>query len=260
MAFRSEKAGSRLVRVVVLCLLYACALPLLASEVFAVRHQRGLWWDRPGELRVSADGLQFVAASGKARQRTIALTWNDVQQCLLSPSSIEIVTYQDRVWQFGRDRHVHFQLTPQGDDAHDFRLLEETLYAGLGQRLVRAVPGETASAVWTLPAKRTGLLRGAEGTIAFDGSELRFDSKKAQESRRWMLQHIASISSTGPLSLTVVAPERALSDQGGHRSFDFQLKQPLSPEQYRQLWLAIEAAHGTRLRFQPIPQSKEETR
>jgi hypothetical protein len=254
------------VRVLLLCFLCSGGVPLQADEVFAARHQRSLWWDRPGELRVSADGLQFVAASGKAHNQALDFAWNDVQQCLLSPSRIEIVTYRDRLWQFGRDRQFHFQLVVQTDRARDFRVLEEVLHAGLGQRLVRALPGEMEAAVWALPAKRTGLLRGAEGTISFDGRELRFDSDAARASRRWTLQSIASISSTGPLSLTVVAPERALSDQGGHRSFEFQLKQPLSPERYRELWLAIEAAHGTRLRFQPvqltepIQQTKEVTR
>lgn len=228
----------------------AWVLPLAAQQQFSVRHQRSLWWDKPGELHVADAGLRFVGASKKGDATPLELGWDDIQQLTLSETHLEIVTYHDQRWQFGRDRHFQFVLAPSADDGASFAGLEGMLATALGQRLVRAQRDEPAAPLWSIPAKRTGFPRGVEGELSFDGEQLRFASEKPGQSRSWMLQHVASIASTGPLSFTVVAPERALADQGGHRSFEFQLKQPMSPERYRQLWLAIEAAHGTRLRFQ----------
>lgn len=250
MAFRSEEASSCLALCVVLLALVALVVfPAPAQQDFVVRHQRSLWKDKPGRLRIDGAGLQFTAAVKKGDAKPMTLSWNDIQQCILAPGELRIVTYQDQRWQFGRDRHFRFTLAAEAGAAEDFTVTEEALAAALGQRLVRALPGAPSAAAWSLPAKRTGVPRGAEGVLYFDGQELRFDSNRPGQSRRWELAHIATIASNGPLHFMVVAPERALADQGGHRSFDFQLKQPLTPERYRQVWLAIEAAHGTQLRF-----------
>ncbi len=258
MALRSEKTSCGLaVRILLLCMV---VLPLAAQHTFAVRHQRSLWWDNPGSLTVGDDGLRFMAAKKQGEGKVFVLAWEEIQQWTLKPTQVEIITYQDRLWQLGRDRHFRFLLVRDPGEESDFRILEARLLAALGRRLVRALPGEATASIWSVPAKRTGLPRGVEGALSFDGEQLRFDSDKPGHSRRWLLEDIETIASTGAHAFTVVAPERAIADQGGYRSFDFQLKQPMTPEQYRQLWLAIEAAHGTRLRFQTTNHSKEETR
>jgi len=227
--------------------------PLSAQQSFAVRQQRGLWPDKTGQLHAEEAGLRFVAPVKKGDPMPLFFGWDDIQQLTLSERAVGIVTYQDRLWQFGRDRHFHFALTGEIGDTGGFAALEAPLAAALGQRLVRALAGTPESVLWEIPAKRSGLPRGAEGRLSFNGEELRFDSEKPGQSRRWLLATIQTIASTGPLALTVVAPERALSDQGGQRSFQFQLKQPLSADRYRQLWQGIEAARGLRLRFQDNP-------
>ncbi|MCW5965192.1 MAG: hypothetical protein KIT83_14235 [Bryobacterales bacterium] len=237
-------------RIGITLLALACTLPLVAQQQFPVRHQRSLWWDKPGELHVTDAGIRFVGSGTKGDSAPLELGWDDIQQLTLSEAQLEIVTYRDQRWQFGRDRHFRFVLATDADAGSRFADLESRLDMSLGQRLVRAHKGEPAAPLWSIPAKRTGLPRGVEGTLYFDGKQLRFVSERPGQSRNWPLSQVASIASTGPLSFTVVAPERALADQGGHRSFEFQLKQPLTPERYRQLWLSIEAAHGTRLRFQ----------
>ncbi|MDZ7640162.1 MAG: hypothetical protein U5J83_18235 [Bryobacterales bacterium] len=238
-----------------LFLLFAiCGAMAMAQQPgpFAVEHERAFWPDAAGTLAVGSEGLEFLPTKKKQdTAKPLLLNWNGIQQLTLAGRSLEIVTYQDVPWQLGRDRQFRFTLP--GGAEETFAGLAGLLRTHLGQRLVVALGAEIdqapASAQWEIPAKLTGIWRGAEGQLSFRGDALVFATEQAEQSRRWPIQMIETIAQTGPLSLTVTAPERALADHGGHRSFQFQLKQPLSAERYQQLWRAIERAKGTRLRF-----------
>lgn len=239
-------------------LLLLCLTVLPAREVllnWAVAHQRALWPDAEGRLSLLPEGLEFARLEKKPENaKPLVLRWNDIQQATLAERRLEIVTYRDIVWQFGRDRVLRFKLSEENTS---FAGAASALRTNLGERLVVALGAgplvaERSGIRWRIPAKRTGLLRGTEGELIFTGNELLFEALRPGESRQWPLAMIATVAQTGPLSLTVTVPERALSDQGGHRSFLFQLKQPLDAERYRELWRSIERAHGTRLRFEGI--------
>jgi hypothetical protein len=223
-----------------------------APHQWSVVHQRTLWPDSIGTLTLDSEGLRFSPARDKdGKPKALSLGWNQIQQLTLTESSLEIVTYQDVLWQVGRDRQFRFQ-RDKSAEGNGFAQAAESLREHLGSRLVIALgpPADPATvARWRIPAKRLGLLRGVDGSLVFLPGELFFQTEKPGESRRWPLSDIQTIAQTSPYSLTLTAPERALTDQGGFRSFSFQLKQPLGDAQYQQLWRAIERAHGTRLRF-----------
>lgn len=222
---------------------------------WAVMHERALWRDAKGSLSLDPGGFVFTRDEKNPEDaKPVQLRWNDIQQATLAECRLEIVTYKDVVWQLGRDRMFRFKLT-SGDAS--FAASAPVLRANLGERAVVALHAdplavERKDVQWRIPAKRLGPIRGVEGVLIFTGDELLFDATRAGESRIWPVATIATIAQTGPLSLNITAPERALSDQGGHRSFAFQLKQPLSADHYRALWRRIERAHGTRLRFGDI--------
>ncbi|MCZ2155849.1 MAG: hypothetical protein LC114_18430 [Bryobacterales bacterium] len=235
-----------------------CAMNLFANETvgpWTVSHERAFWFSQQGVLAAGNDGIQFTRASKKNKdEKPLLLRWDDIQQLTLADRKIEIVTYHDVVWQLGRDRILRFRL--EGKDT-SFWGMAPVLRNMLGERMIDALWTETTlldrTAVhWQIPAKKTGLIKGVEGSLIFTPDELIFNAEPDGESRAWPLATIETIAQTGPLSLTVTAPERALSDEGGYRSFLFQLKQPLRAEQYQELWRAIERAHGTRLRFRDI--------
>ena len=253
MALGNEEAGGRMRMLTLLLLLMAAGA--MGQETFPVEHQRAFWWDKAGVLTVDGEGIRFVPEAKKPEDaKPVHLVWGEIQQAMLAEGRIEIVTYRDVVWQFGRDKQFRFALPegaslPAGTTA-SFAGLEEVLRRGLGDRLVVALGApDGARAEWEIPAKRTGLVRGAEGVLSFTGEELIFTSAKREASRRWPLRTIDTVSQTGPYDFTVTAAERALSDMGGRRSFSFQLKQPLDGARYRALWRAVERAHGTVLRF-----------
>jgi hypothetical protein len=239
-------------------LLLLCLTGLSAQEApvnWAVAHQRAFWLDAEGTLSLLPEGLEFARLEKKPENaKPLLLHWDDIQQILLAERRLEIVTYRDIVWQFGRDRVLRFKLSAENAS---FAGTEPTLRANLGERLVAALGAdplvaERSEIRWRIQAKRTGLFRGTEGELIFTGDALLFDASQPGESRQWPIATIATVAQTGALSLAVTVPERALSDQGGHRSFLFQLKQPLEAERYRELWRRIERAHGTRLRFEGI--------
>ncbi|MCC6264013.1 MAG: hypothetical protein IT169_10580 [Bryobacterales bacterium] len=222
---------------------------------WTVTHERALWPDAQGSLALSPEGFVFTRAEKKPEEeRPMLLRWDDIQQATLAERRLEIVTYHDVTWQIGRDRIFRFRLsTPDGSLVTAASILR----AHLGERAVVALHAdpsivERKAVQWRIPAKRLGLVRGVEGVLIFTGDELLFDASRAGESRIWPVAVIDTIAQTGPLSLNITAPERAVSDQGGYRSFAFQLKQPLSVENYQALWRRIEHAHGTRLRFRGI--------
>ena len=223
-----------------------------AAAPWAVTHERALWRDARGSLSLTSEGFVFTRAEKQPEnERPLLLRWEDIQQLTLAERRLEIVTYRDVVWQLGRDRTFRFQLS---EPEASFAASASALRAHLGDRAVVALHAdplalERKDVQWRIPAKRLGLIRGVEGELIFTGDELLFDTSRSGESRIWPVETIETIAQTGSLSLTITAPERALSDQGGYRSFAFQLKQPLSAENYRALWRRIERAHGTHLRF-----------
>lgn len=245
----------------VLCLLLAATLAgqepnaQLTASQWTVTHERALWPDAEGSLSLTPEGFVFTRAEKKPEEaKPVLLRWDDIQQATLAERRLEIVTYHDVVWQLGRDRIFRFRLS-----APDASLVTVApiLRAHLGERAVVALHPdplvvERKAVQWRIPAKRLGLVRGVEGVLIFTGDELLFDASRAGDSRIWPVKLIDAIAQTGPLSLNITAPERALADQGGYRSFAFQLKQPLSSENYQALWRRIEHAHGTRLRFRSI--------
>lgn len=232
----------------ILLLIAVLAGGVSAQESWDVVHERALWRDEKGVLTASGEGLRFAPARAKQEEAKGTLwTWDQVQQVAVEDRAIEIVTYRDVLWQGGRDRQFRFEIAEGTGES--FAALVPLLRPKLGQRLIDALATEKESAEWQVPAKLLGLIRGAEGELSFSDGDLIFLSSQAGKSRRWPRSSIETIAQTGPFSLTVTAYERALSDMGSRRSFEFQLKRPLPAKQYQALWRAIEQAHGTRLRF-----------
>ena len=247
----------------------ALGLVLMGGPAFAamsdevpVRHQRSLWPDKSGVLAMQSEGLQFTPREknrGKGSDQALLLTWDDIQQLTLTADSVTVVTYQDQRWQLGRDKHFQFSADLPAQPAETqsasqgFGTWSHTLRQKLGDRLILAIASETSAAapLWSIPAKRNGFPSGAEGKLSYDGAALQFASSKRGESRYWPLAQIETATLVNARELIIVAPERAMADQGGRRSFTFQLKQPLKDADFRDLWRAIESAHGRKLRLQP---------
>lgn len=236
MAHRSQKAIGLIIALL--------ALPLTGQELtYKVRHER-LLKHQPAELVFDSTGLTLRKLQSKpgkdARSQTSVWPYSDIQQIVLSPGKVVVLLYRDRSpWFLGVDKEYELGLEPKADirPAYDF------LKTRLDRRLVAALADSEPAVTWELPAKRLGLLRGAEGVLRFGPDALVFETGAKGQSRTWRMEDIANVSSSDPYELTLTTHERALTDYGSRKVFQFQLKQPIEPKRLDLLWKRLNQAN-----------------
>jgi hypothetical protein len=164
--------------------------------------------------------------------------WEDIQQLTAEGDRLRVLGYEDRKWRGGRDAEYVLLGKAPGDALKVFR---ERLQA----KFVAAVPeGAAGEALWRIPVKLRERLGGPEGQLTLTREHLLFATGERGESRSWPIELIDSVSSAGPYELTVYTLERAGWTRGP-REFRFQLKMPISEQQYQQLWRAVNATRMT---------------
>jgi hypothetical protein len=203
---------------------------------FTVRHEHQ--WGRrfrlptpgngcDGAMTVNEDGVSFAGPKGHA------WTWKfqDIQELQLSPRSIHILTYRDSKLRMGADEGYEFTgKIPAGE-------LYAILRDRMDQRLVAEIgqAGDLSHVAFSLPVKHLGRVIGSEGSLAFEAESVVYSTPKKDESRTWRYSDIDSISSSDRFQLTITTLEK---------SFNFQLKQPITEARYNELWLQIEKKNG----------------
>ena len=194
------------------------------SLEFTVRHEH---WRQgcEGVMKVDARGVSFAGPNGHAW----SWPFQDIQKLQLAPKSIHILTYKDRKARLGADARYDFDGDiPAGK-------LYALLRDRMDQRFVAQIEEDEAAAGLTLAVKHQGRIVGSEGTLAFAPDSIVYATAAKNQSRTWRYEDIERISSSGRFQLTIVTLEK---------SFQFQLKQPITEAGYDQLWLKIEKKNG----------------
>ncbi|HXB74977.1 MAG TPA: hypothetical protein VNY05_42490 [Candidatus Acidoferrales bacterium] len=219
---------------------------------FPMRHEH-LRKGCAGTLTVDEQGVRFTGA-GFSGTKKHAWAWDypDIRQLTLSPGSIHILTYEDSKLRPGAGRQYRF--TGKVPAQALYGLLRDRM----DQRFVAAVvptPGTVApnpgtvdpAPGLTLPVKhlgtiagiivggRAGTHAGTQGTLAFGADSIAYATPAKDDSRTWRYTDIDTISSSGPFELTITTREK---------TFNFQLKQPITETRYNELWLQIERKNG----------------
>lgn len=211
---------------------------LAAAELrYGVRHDH-FWGSGRGTLSISEAGLQY-REEGRGRHRW-NWSWDDVQQLLVAPRRLQVLTYESRRLRLGRDRSHRFEL----EGAGSFEAVWTLLRRRLDQRLVAALALPEGEHWWSLPARRLRVFGGDHGELVATEAGVVFRSGSADASRTWRWADLDSVSRTGPFQLTLTTYERPQAGYGGLKSFTFQLKRPLDEEAYRRLWLRVNHRHG----------------
>jgi hypothetical protein len=205
----------------------AGALALSAAQ-FPVHHEHlpKVQTGCNGELKVDADGVSF---KGHGRH---AWTWKyeDIQQLTLSPEAIRIVTYEDRRARLGADSRYDFTgRIPAVALYADLKTrMDQRLVAELGQA---AGAPEVGEPLWSAPVKHLRAGTGSQGRLVVGVDAILYTSPARGDSRTWRYADITNISSSGPFQFTIVTLEK---------TFNFQLKQPITEAGYNRIWLTIE--------------------
>jgi len=203
------------------------ALAASAAQ-FTVRHKH-LYGGCSGVLTVEAEGIRFSGEKGHS------WTWSypDIQQLKLEPRDVHILTYKDRELKLGADQAYDF--TGEIPSGELFSLLRDRM----DQRFIAAVEppanGFEPAALWSVAVKHVRSIAGSEGTLSFAPDSVTYATESRNEARAWRYEDIETISSSGPFELSIETMEK---------SFQFQLKQPITESRYNELWLHIERKHG----------------
>jgi hypothetical protein len=209
------------------CLILAGAMWAQGAQ-FAVRHEH-LRKGCAGVMTVDENGVRFTGA----KQHAWRWKYEDIQELRLAPESIHILTYKDSKLRLGKDREYNFIGKIPAEELYP--LLKDRM----DQRFVAAVGQVSDLPSWSLPAKHLRPIVGSEGTLSFTADAIVYSTAVRAESRTWRYSDIDTIASSGPFQLTITTLEK---------TFNFQLKQPITEARYNNLWLQIEKTNG---RIQP---------
>jgi len=178
------------------------------------------------------NGIRFSGTRGHA----FAWSYDEIQELRLEPRKLHILTYADRRLRRGADREFEFKGNLPVSELYPLWSRR------MDQRFVAELP-EPAVSGFAIPVKHLKTIRGSEGTLVFGADSVVYSARSA-DSRTWRYSDIDSISSFGPFQLTITTFERARSQYGGRKGFNFELREPISEARYNEIWLQIEKKNG----------------
>jgi hypothetical protein len=206
---------------------------------YQVRHSHLHKWGA-GTLRIEEMGISFEE-TGKGAKHSREWGFDDIQQLVLGPDTLRIVTYEDQKWKLGRDRVYEFEGVPAELAGTWYPILA----AHLDQRFVATFADPNVKDGWTIPVKIAHGRSGSEGDLVVFGDGIRFLSETRGESRTWRWADIRNVATSGPFDLVISAYER---------DFRFQLRKPLDEQRFDALWRRI----NTNQALQILSQKKDD--
>lgn len=255
MEHRSQKTS----RFVGLAVTLLALVPAGAAELtYQVRHDRPLHdHSRIFKTKVSEGvltindqgvGYQQVIPEGKRKKNpkkppklvSFRFDYQDIQELWVSPDKLVLVTYKDRKWLLGIDKEFEFFL-PKGKSFEDaFAVLKDKL----DRRFVAAMADPQPNALWALPVKLLGTIKGSEGLLQVGPDRIVYKTDSPRQSRTWRYQDIENVSTSDRYQLTLTTYERAKTHYGNMKGFNFQLKQPLDEKRFDSLWKRLNQDKG----------------
>ena len=217
-----------------------------AAELrFEVRHERALR-DHSGILTIDDTGISYQRGLAGKQQKeppkleSVHFDYQDIQQLWLSPDKLVLVTYIDRKWFMGMDKEYEFFVVGGRSFAEAYTMLKNTL----DQRFIAALADPEPAALWEIPVKLLGTVRGSEGILQVGPDRIIYKTDRKGHARTWRYQDIENISTSGPFQLTLTTYERAKTHYGSLMGFNFQLKQRLDEKRYQLLWMRLNQEKG----------------
>src|SRR5690349_8720617 len=111
MAFRTEtKAGTRVTLWLTLLMAMFLTPAFAETRTYEIRHVH-LHHGGQGVLRIDENSISF-AERGKQAKHSRQWKYDDIQQLVLAPETLRIVSYEDARWELGRDRVWLFDRLP----------------------------------------------------------------------------------------------------------------------------------------------------
>jgi hypothetical protein len=201
------------------------------SHQWPVEHAHG-WRSCRGTLLVTPAGIEYQTDHKKHAR---SWPYAEIQQLkIISPTKLEITTYEDSRLLLGRDRDFSFKLL-EGELTME---ISAQLAAKTGRPLVTSIPPTTEGAPrFELPVKHLHNLGGCAGVVNIYADRVTFQSADEPEHTRfWRYADIETFSHSERFRLELTVSEAGF---GGSKGYNFQLKGNLPPEAYDYLWARV---------------------
>jgi hypothetical protein len=213
----------------------------LSGQTLTVTLKKTFWPDGHGKVLIGEKAITYEA-SKKDESRT--WEYPDIQHFdRISPKEFVILTYEDRRLALGRDRQFHFVIT-EGE-------LDDELFDAITARLRkpvtdRVIPAQVA-AEYSVPAKHLHTFGGCEGVLKFTRDTIYYVTDHRDDAREWKLgRDVQSVWSADPYQLEIHAYDNNRREFSRTRVYNFQLKEALSQDFYRNLKLEIYGLEAAR--------------
>ncbi len=200
-----------------------------AAETFEATELRGPWLDRHGQLTIDEAGVVFQTRKSAQPDRW---AWRDIQLLdRLSPTRLDLLSYEDSAIRLGRDRRYRFELASP---------LPDELWRRTRDRFGRPVADRAAPRAeqpeHAIPVKRLRGWFGSEGRLVFLKDRIQYETDADERARSWRFGHeIESVWSADPYRFEVHVRE----GDGRVAVYRFELKTPLPSQLYRDLKLRL---------------------
>jgi hypothetical protein len=202
------------------------------SFEFSVEHQHTFRNCR-GTLTITSDKIEY-----KTTHKKDSRTWQyiDIRQIKVeSPTTLEIVTYEDQPRMIGRDRIFKFRLL-EGQITQEVSAL---LMAKATRPLVTSVmPVTGGSPTFEMPVKHLHTFGGCEGVLRIYSDRVTYESTdEPTDSRYWRYADVQNFGQPTRYRFEITTFEDKLA--GPTKVYNFQLKEEFSARAYDYLWLRV---------------------
>lgn len=214
-------------------LLFGSALPAAAQvHEFPVEHDHA-WRSCRGALAITPEGIEYKTED---KEHARAWTYAELKQIkVVSPTALELTSYEDQRLMLGRDRVFAFKLLEGEITSEISALLMERTTRPLVTSVMPTSEGEPRFAT---PVKHLHTIGGCAGTLKIYPDRMVFEAaEKPEHTRFWRYADIQSFSQPTRYRFEVTSFEGQLGGAG--RSFNFQLKQELPAAAYDYVWARV---------------------
>lgn len=218
-------------------ILYAMSLLILSAPImaraqsfeFSVEHQHTLQ-DCRGTLTITADKIEYQTVHKEDVRVWRYLEIRQIQ--VISPTKLEITSYEDQKRMLGRDRIFTFKLLDgQISPQISALFIEKTRYPVA----TSVMPVTAESPKFELAVKHLHTFGGCEGMLKIYADRVVYQSAdKTENSRYWRWSDIQSISRSGAYQFSVSSFEQQFG--GPTKTFNFELKERMDEAVYDYLW------------------------
>lgn len=207
---------------VAVILLTAVGISQAAGEFHYEVKRDKLWRAEPGALTIDERGIQYRSDNGKT---ALDFRFEDIRKADVSDSrKIRLFTYDRAAKRLTQPRLFEFAL--RGETASI--ALTQFLAASIQRPVVGSYPVES-SGPEILAYHRHGL-GGCHGVLRLGPKAVVFGSADPKHSRTWIYEDIQTIGTMNAFHFRLTSHAE---------TFNFDLKQRLSPEDYRTLWQRV---------------------